>query len=116
MRLTSTRRELAVTMLGGAILLAAVGCASIASRAPLVTSEMTGAAAARGVDPGALERGREIYVGRCTRCHGPVAVTSRTPQQWLKILPRMADESRLDLTEMADVAAYIDAAGGAGAR
>lgn len=92
------------------------GCASLATRVPLVTPAMTATAVARGQDPAALERGREIYVGRCTRCHGPVAVASREARQWDVILPRMAAETRLDLSETADLAAYVEAAGAADGR
>ena len=116
MRFESRRHRRAGAMIGGAILLAALGCASVATRAPVVTAAMTDAAAVRGADPAALERGRELYVGRCTRCHGPVAVASRTPQQWQAILPRMAKESRLDSSQIAEVAAYIEAVIGADAR
>ena len=94
---------------GAAIILAAVGCASVSARAPVVTAGMSSAAVANGGDPAALGRGRAIYVGRCARCHAPVAVTGRTRQQWEKILPRMAAKSGLEPSEEAEVAAYVDA-------
>jgi len=94
---------------GTAIVLTTVGCASLAARAPMVTAGMSSAAAANGVDPAVLGRGRALYVGSCARCHVPVEVTSRTRQQWDEILPRMADKAGLEPVEEEEVAAYIDA-------
>lgn len=106
-----TKPGTAAPTLGGALLLAALGCASIVSRVPLVTPAMTAAAVGSGVEPAALDRGREIYLNRCTRCHGPVAIAGRTPRQWDAILPRMAAESQLDSSATADLTAYIQAVG-----
>lgn len=92
----------------GLALLTALGCASLTARAPLVTAEMGAAAAARGIDAAAPERGRAIYVGRCTRCHGPVTVADRSPQQWRRILPAMAQKAKLTAAEAGDVTAYVE--------
>lgn len=107
--LMAGRRCLPVALL--ALLLAGAGCASLAQRAPLVTPELAAVAASRGIDPQAAARGRDLYVGRCTKCHGAVAVASRTPEQWARILPRMAAETKLDAGQADDVAAYVEVAG-----
>ena len=91
------------------LLAAFAGCASLSARAPEVSAAMAAAATARGDDPDGLGRGRDLYVGRCTRCHGAVAVASRTPQQWREIVPRMAVKARLTEAETADLAAYVAA-------
>lgn len=99
------------TMLSACLLLGVMGCASLEKRAPLVTPSLTAVAASRGLGPETLERGRALYVGRCSRCHSPVSVTSRSPLQWQKILPRMADQAKLSADEFDDVQAYVDAVG-----
>ena len=70
MRDTHRHRVVTGASLGGLVLAAALGCASITARAPRVSADLVAAAAVRGVEPAALERGRALYVGRCTRCHG----------------------------------------------
>jgi mono/diheme cytochrome c family protein len=101
----------------GALLMPLIlGCASIATRVPPVTPELAAAAAVRGIDPAALSRGRELYLARCTRCHGPVAVAGRTPRQWQAVLPAMTAKSRLTEGETADLTAYIGTVGDLSAR
>lgn len=104
------RRILSRTICAG-FLLAWAGCASLADRAPVVTPALSAAAAARGRTEGSLERGRALYVGQCARCHQPVAIRSRTPQQWQSILPRMAETSKFDSGQLSDIEAYIEAVG-----
>lgn len=88
-------------------LLAISGCAPLAARAPLVTPELAMVAATHGIDVAAATRGRSLYVGACARCHGPVAVRSRTPAQWQEILPRMAGKTQLDAASTRDLEAYL---------
>ncbi len=83
------------------------GCASLVERAPLVTPERMAAASGRGIDPGVAARGRDLYVGACARCHSPVAVASRTPQQWDGILPRMAAKAQLAPGDLDALRAYV---------
>lgn len=89
------------------LLTAVAGCASLVERAPLVTPALAVTAKERGIDADAATRGRALYVGACARCHGPVAVHSRTPAQWQEILPRMAGKAQLDAAATRDLEAYL---------
>lgn len=103
----TSKRNVALGALAGLALLAIPGCAPLLARAPLVTPELAMVAATRGIDATAAARGRDLYVGACARCHGPVAVRSRTPAQWREILPRMADKTQLDAAATRDIEAYL---------
>ena len=45
------------------------GCETGLRNAPPISAGMLSAAAQRNVAPGRLERGRDIYIHRCTDCH-----------------------------------------------
>jgi mono/diheme cytochrome c family protein len=107
MMIGTSKRSVALGALGGLALLAVTGCAPLTARAPLVTPELAMVAATRGIDAAAAARGRDLYVGACARCHGPVAVRSRTPAQWREILPRMADKTQLEAAATRDLSAYL---------
>jgi hypothetical protein len=71
---------------------------------------------ARGDDAGFsrsdLERGRELFAGRCAHCHALPPVNSQTRARWDDILPRMSRKSGLEAHETAAVRAFVLAAHG----
>ena len=66
------------------------------------------------VDPsnvGQYQRGREIYVGRCAKCHAVKAVNAYAAQDWAsRIMPKMAKNAKLTPEEKETVLAYVLAA------
>ena len=83
------------------------GCATLEELAPPVGEEARRAADASGVAIDRVERGREIYVTACVRCHSPEPVLRYTAEEWAEILPRMIVESDLGATDAADIAHYV---------
>ena len=81
------------------------GCMSIDQIAPPVTPGM-----ARHGSAATLQRGRELYTGRCTACHTPQPVAKYGAAKWGEILVEMSDEAKLSKTDEAAVVAYVLAA------
>ncbi|MCI0364101.1 MAG: hypothetical protein L0219_09490 [Phycisphaerales bacterium] len=82
-------------------------CATIEELAPPVDQAMLSAAGPSEASTIQLERGRELYVTDCARCHSPEPVMRYTAQQWGTILPRMTKESSLSDVDRAAVEAYV---------
>ncbi len=77
---------------------ALTGCVSLDTAAPQVNTP--------GAGP--LTAGRDIYVGRCAKCHAVEPVLDYTAAQWATIMPDMAERTKLTPTETAAVTAYVD--------
>jgi mono/diheme cytochrome c family protein len=82
------------------LLLGLSGCASLEETAPIVS---TGA----GASSATLYLGRKIYTQQCTACHAAEPVTAYTAAQWAKILPDMAERSKLAPDQAAALRAYV---------
>ncbi len=54
-----------------------------------------------------LERGRLLYVTKCTACHAAEPVRNYSLADWSKIVPDMAKESKLNEQDTAAVGAYV---------
>jgi mono/diheme cytochrome c family protein len=80
------------------------GCGSLEPSVPAVTAAV--AAAARA-DIGELEHGRLIYTTRCVECHAAERIPRYSRVEWMEILPRMADEARLNDAQDRAVRAYV---------
>lgn len=94
-------------VIGNAAVCAALhlaGCGSLEPSAPAVTPAV--AAAARA-DIGELEHGRLIYTTRCVECHAAERIPRYSRAEWQEILPRMADEARLNDAQDCAVRAYV---------
>jgi len=91
-----------------AIMLAALGsCATLEELAPPVDEHLLRVG---GIDPFAssqVQRGRELYITDCARCHSPEPVIRYSAQQWREILPRMAKETSLGDEDRAAIEAYV---------
>ena len=57
-----------------------------------------------------LQRGRGLYLNRCTKCHNALRITRYPLQEWREdILPGMVEESKLSVEEETALTAYIEA-------
>lgn len=54
-----------------------------------------------------LQRGREIYITKCARCHSVEPVGKYTAAHWREIMPEMIEETNLNSEDAAAVNAYI---------
>lgn len=110
MRHITTRACACLAILGAAVLLIA-GCKTLEQIAPPANDRLVGT----GVAPlPVLERGRKIYLTKCTACHVAEPVHDYTAAQWAEILPEMNIETNLNPAQAAEVKAYIDACLAAG--
>ena len=95
-------------LVAAAILLVIVGCrtVSVDQLAPPVDRI--------AVDPtnvAQYQRGREIYVGRCAKCHAVKPVNAYAAEDWAsRIMPKMAKKAKLTPEEKETVLAYVLAA------
>jgi mono/diheme cytochrome c family protein len=90
-------RTSAFIVLAGIITAIVSGCASLDLNniAPPVTASPQ------------LERGRLIYVTKCAACHAPEPVHKYSAAKWEKIIPDMAEDTKLNPQDVAAVAAYV---------
>ena len=57
-----------------------------------------------------LESGRQIYVGKCTKCHSAEPIRDYPLADWIgDIMPEMSEKSKLTPAETASVLAYVQA-------
>lgn len=94
-----------------ALTLAALGCAS-----PLAHPTSAEVVALRPIDPGVeladLERGRELYLSKCSSCHQLHEPSLFTPEAWPGKVHAMQQERRVHLSdpEALDMIRYLRAA------
>jgi mono/diheme cytochrome c family protein len=54
--------------------------------------------------------GRELYLGKCTKCHGVEPIKNTTLSDWKSdVMPTMAKKSKISAAEEASLMAYITA-------
>lgn len=93
------------------IVLLAAGCVSLEVAAPPAASlGLSGS----GNKLARMEKGRDIYITRCAKCHSVEPVKKYTPSEWGKIMPEMSMKTKLTSSEDAIVRAYISAVLGHG--
>jgi mono/diheme cytochrome c family protein len=61
----------------------------------------------KGTDIAALSEGRNIYINRCSRCHGLKNPEHYTAVQWDKILNIMGKKAKLNDNEFEKVSHYV---------
>ncbi|MFL5343565.1 MAG: hypothetical protein ACJ8AT_02170 [Hyalangium sp.] len=76
------------------LLLLLVGCAG---GLPHPTAEVAARAARSQPDVTleSLEAGRDRYVQRCSGCHNLVVPTAKQPQEWPRLVGKMAERAKL---------------------
>lgn len=110
MRNGSTKKRAMCTvaiMMGLVSVSVYLGCQTLEQMAPPVGSEFQDLAARHSVDLATLELGRQIYLSDCVRCHSVEPIGRYSRGHWRKILPRMAQETKLDKQREAAVEAYV---------
>ena len=85
------------------------GCLTIEQMAPPVGPAFS-SIEMNGTTRAALERGREVYLSDCTRCHSVEPINRYSIDHWRDILERMGPQSKLDESRTAALQAYILAA------
>lgn len=78
------------------------GCVATETLAPPVTPKM-----AAGANTATLEAGRQLYVGRCAKCHSVDPVAKFSAPRWREIISEMAGRSKLSHVEHDAVLAYV---------
>lgn len=56
-----------------------------------------------------LALGRDLYVGRCAKCHAVEPVRDYSASEWATLIPDMAERTKLNAAETAAVTAYVHA-------
>lgn len=83
---------------------ATVGCMDATKIAPAVVD------LGSNLNIDMLQRGRNLYLNRCTKCHNAYQISRYPLQEWREdILPEMAEESMLSVEEESALTAYIEA-------
>lgn len=100
------RRLLAVALCLSATL---AGCLTIEEMAPPVGPEWLSAATG-GATCAVLEKGRQVYLTDCTRCHSVEPIDRYSRGHWRIIIERMGPQSKLDVSRTEALQAYILAA------
>jgi hypothetical protein len=54
-----------------------------------------------------LERGRSLYLAKCTSCHAPVAPRSHTPEAWPAQVAKMAERAKVTSAEVDLLVLYL---------
>ncbi len=73
---------------------------------PVATPAMVGYAP-QGSRLENLERGREILVGACARCHAVDPPDAFAPAKWKEIVSEMAERARISREQEADLIKYL---------
>jgi len=104
------RSRVRLLLAGGAgILLTLSGCLTIEQMAPPVGPEFL-RIPRNAASLAVLERGREVYVTDCTRCHSVEPVVRYSEDRWRAIIDRMGPRSKLDESRAAALQSYVLAA------
>ncbi len=107
---TRRRKLLRLLFAGGTFLiLTLTSCLTVEQMAPPVTTEFS-RSGANVVSLAALERGREVYISDCTRCHSVEPINRYSVDRWRSIIDRMGPESKLDESRTDALRNYILAA------
>jgi len=81
-------------------------CVSLEQAAPPVALLPT----ANGMASAKLALGRELYITKCAKCHSVEPVKDYSATEWSKIMPEMAEKSKLNAAETEAVTDYVAAA------
>lgn len=60
-----------------------------------------------GIALGRLERGRAVYLEKCTRCHSPVAPRDYSSNEWPGRVDEMTDRSKISQDEKQLILTYL---------
>lgn len=91
--------------LGLVILALAVGCAAL--RHPTPGDASLASARWPGTTMADLERGRAVYVRRCSACHTLVLPTAHSAEEWPVLVDAMTEKARLTPEQREDVTRFL---------
>lgn len=99
---TSMKASATVLLFAAAVL---SSCVSVEKAAPPVVALDLG----KIKKPAAqLQCGRDLYVGKCAKCHSPEPIADHSPSEWKSdILPTMCKKAKLDDSERNSLHDYI---------
>ena len=93
------------------------GCVSLETAAPSPATLLAAPSTQhQGLNPQSrpaglttLALGRDLYVGRCAKCHAVEPVRDYSAAEWATLIPDMAERTKLNAAETAAVTAYVHA-------
>lgn len=88
-----------VAAAAGAALAGAVACAATSAPPPRQADVVRIERQFPGTTLAELEKGRSVYLSRCTSCHAPVAPASIPAQRWPHEVQEMSERARLGSDE-----------------
>lgn len=62
------------------------------------------------VTPAAVQRGRTLFLSRCSACHDPPKPAKRSPDAWAHQVGKMAKRAHLSADEQTQITAYLRSA------
>lgn len=102
------RENIVSFALGIATAVVLAGCATQGPPPPVVSAAMIDLGG--GATEAQLQRGRAIYAGKCTECHGTTRVAKYSTIRWHGIVDEMAPQSKLTASEKSALLDYLSAA------
>jgi len=87
------------------------GCTSIEVLAPPVDNLFISEANVSPQEAMQLQKGRDIYLKFCTRCHDARQVDTITAENWERHIPKMLKNAQLYPEEIIPLKAYLKTAG-----
>lgn len=79
----------------GAVLMGAVACGASSAPEPRQADVVRVEQQFPGTTLAELEKGRRVYLSRCTSCHAPVPPASIPAQRWPHEVEEMSERARL---------------------
>ena len=104
----SARRSFGFFALVSAIL---AGCGASAGPVPVVPSDQKWASEHwPGTTLADLTRGHDVFVSRCSSCHGLPRPEVKSPEEWTSVLDEMAARAKLSAADRDLVNRYLSSA------
>ncbi len=103
------RQSWVISACGAVFLCGLAGCLTVDQMAPPVGPEFS-RVNVDGVTLALLERGREIYLQDCTRCHSVEPINRYSQDRWHLIIERMAMQAKMGESQKDALKAYVLAA------
>ena len=91
---------------GVSLTLTFAGCLTIEEMAPPVGPEFLRTRTKNDVALSVLERGREVYLADCTRCHSVEPISRYSKNHWHTIIARMGPPTKVEEASTAALPPY----------
>lgn len=111
MKVTFTFKFLEILLAGAMVASAVGGCAASAATVPVVPGDEKWASERwPGTTMNDLARGHDVFVARCSSCHGLPRPDAKSPDEWNGVLDEMAARAKLSSEDRQLVNRYLSAA------